>query len=248
MSSTTMQSGWRPRLVLFDLDDTLCDHDSSLRLRLRVAFGAACDGLGDVDLDDLVSSAVAHSVAGTDHFAEVLAARGVCDPVRVERAVASYVGDRYRGLALFDESLEVVESIKQQARVGLITNGPSVIQRNKLLRLEITELFPFVLVSEEVGSWKPDPAIFHRALALGGARAEEAVYVGDSPEHDVAGARSAGLRSVWVNRRGRTWPGGPRADFEIRDLRQLIPLLGLDREPAAGSAGEPGRVVGPRGL
>ena len=69
-------------------------------------------------------------------------------PVRVERAVASYVGDRYRGLALFDESLEVVESIKQQARVGLITNGPSAIQRDKLLRLEITELFPFVLVSE----------------------------------------------------------------------------------------------------
>ena len=220
-------AGGRPRLVLFDLDDTLCDHDSSLRLRLRMAFASACSGIDRMDLDALVAASVERSVAGTDHFADVLAAHGVCEPERVQRAVTHYVADRYRGLKLFDESLAVVEAIKRQARVGMITNGPSEIQRNKILRLEIADLFPFVLVSEEVGVWKPDPTIFRRALELGEAEPAEAVYVGDSPEHDVAGARAAGLRSVWVNRRGRAWPGGPPPDFEVRNLRDLFPLLGF---------------------
>ncbi|HUZ03187.1 MAG TPA: HAD family hydrolase [Thermomicrobiaceae bacterium] len=233
MIDTIGRSGQRPRLVLFDLDDTLCDHDGSLRLRLRLAFASACRDLPGIDLDAAVAAAVERSVAGTEHFGDVLAARGVRDPERVERAVAHYAADRYRGLRLFDESLDVVETIKRQARVGMITNGPSEIQRNKIRRLEIGELFPFVLVSEEVGSWKPDTAIFHRALELGQASPAEAVYVGDSPEHDVAGARAAGLRSVWVNRGGRTWPGGPAPDFEVRDLRDLLPLLGFDASPLA---------------
>lgn len=231
MSVSIAREALSPRLVLFDLDDTLCDHDASLRLRLRLAFEEACRGLSGVDLDAAVAEAVAHPAAGTDHFAAVLAAQGVRDPERFQRAAAHYLADRYRGLYLFDESLAVVETIKRRARVGLVTNGPSAIQRNKIQRLGIVELFPFVLVSEEVGAWKPDPVIFRRALELGEADASEAVYVGDSPEHDVAGARAAGLRSVWVNRHGREWPGGPRPDHEVRNLRDLVPLLGFAADP-----------------
>jgi len=221
-------SGFRPKLVLFDLDDTLCDHNASLRLRLRVAFAEACRGLDDVDLDALVEAAVARSVFGTDHFADILTTVGAGTPERVERAVASYVSDRYRGLKLFDEALEVVDAVRQHVRVGMITNGPSVIQRNKIARLRIADAFPFILVSEEVGVWKPDPAIFQRALELGEAAPHEAVYVGDNPEHDVAGARAAGLASVWVNRTGREWPGGPPPDYTIANLRELLPLFGFD--------------------
>lgn len=224
-------SGFRPKLVLFDLDDTLCDHDTSLRLRLRVAFEDACHGLGEVDLARLVEVAVARSVFGTDHFGDILALAGADAPERVERAVTSYVSDRYRGLELFDEALEVVGAVRQYARVGMITNGPSEIQRNKIARLRIADVFPFILVSEEVGAWKPDPAIFLRALELGEAEPHEAVYVGDNPEHDVAGARAAGLVSVWVNRAGRAWPGGPPPDYAVGNLRELLPLFGFDGAP-----------------
>jgi len=61
--------------------------------------------------------------------------------------------------------------------------------------------------SAEAGAAKPDPRIFARAIALAGGDAEAgaggALHVGDSPAHDVAGARAAGLRPVLVVRAGR---------------------------------------------
>ncbi len=59
-----------------------------------------------------------------------------------------------------------------------------------------------VLTSASLASAKPDPGIFAAALALTGVAAEEAVHVGDSLEHDVAGALSAGVHAVWVRRKG----------------------------------------------
>lgn len=59
-----------------------------------------------------------------------------------------------------------------------------------------------VLTSASLASAKPDPGIFAATLALTGVAAEEAVHVGDSLEHDVAGALSAGVQAVWVRREG----------------------------------------------
>jgi putative hydrolase of the HAD superfamily len=75
------------------------------------------------------------------------------------------------------------------------------------------------LTSAEVGRAKPDPLIFERALALAGARADEAIHVGDSPEADVAGARAAGIEPVLVVRDGSAPPAGVRA---IASLSSLI--------------------------
>ncbi|HEU4792355.1 MAG TPA: HAD family hydrolase [Nitrolancea sp.] len=217
-----------PRLVLFDLDDTLCDHSTSLRVRLHMAFGPAFDGISGVDLHEVVEASAARSIAGTEHFAAVLGEFGVTDPERISGAIQRYIGDRYRGLKLYDESLEVIQAIRRRKQLGLITNGPSKIQRDKLMWLDIAHLFPLALVSEEEGIAKPDPEIFHRALRLAGSQPDEAIYIGNAPEIDVAGAQAAGLHSVWINRGNQLWPGGKRPDHEIADLRALLPLLGLD--------------------
>jgi FMN phosphatase YigB (HAD superfamily) len=58
------------------------------------------------------------------------------------------------------------------------------------------------LSSAEVGRAKPDPLIFERALRLADVAPEDAIHVGDSLEHDVAGARAAGIRPVLVTRGG----------------------------------------------
>lgn len=225
-----------PSLVLFDLDDTLCDHYTSLRLRLRLAFEAAVDPRHDVDMDTLVEEAAAQSVGGTKYFAEVLHRHELFDPGRIDRALEVYLSDRYRGLELFDDALHVVRIVSESARVGLITNGPSQIQRDKIARLAIGDLFELILVSEEEGVWKPDPLIFRRALDRFGIDADDAMYVGDSAEHDVAGARAAGITSVWINRRGREWPGGLRADHEISSLLELPGLLGLTPAGVTGAS------------
>jgi putative hydrolase of the HAD superfamily len=76
--------------------------------------------------------------------------------------------------------------------------------------------------SAEAGAAKPDPAIFARALALAGVPAAEAWHAGDSPEHDVAGARAAGLRPVLVARDGTAG-----ADGDVAVVRSLTGLARL---------------------
>ena len=93
---------------------------------------------------------------------------------------------------------------KADRPIGIVTNGPTEVQRAKLELLGIDRLVDFVLVSEEFGVAKPDPAIFREALRLAGVKPEEAIFVGDSVEFDMAGARAAGIPTVWVNRHAAT--------------------------------------------
>ena len=59
-----------------------------------------------------------------------------------------------------------------------------------------------VVTSAQVGSRKPDPAIFRPALRLARCSATEAVYVGDTPAEDVEGARAAGIRALLIDSDG----------------------------------------------
>src|SRR5215211_1155089 len=59
-----------------------------------------------------------------------------------------------------------------------------------------------VVTSAEVGARKPDPAIFAAALERAGCQSGEAIYVGDTPEEDLDGARAAGLRALLIDRKG----------------------------------------------
>jgi putative hydrolase of the HAD superfamily len=59
-----------------------------------------------------------------------------------------------------------------------------------------------VVTSAEAGVRKPDPAIFEPALRLARCTPPEAVYVGDTPSEDLAGARAAGIRALLIDRQG----------------------------------------------
>ncbi len=92
-------------------------------------------------------------------------------------------------------------------------------------RLEETGLAPLVdgaVASAEVGSAKPDGAIFRAALELAGVEAADAWHVGDTPEADVEGARAAGLRPVLIARAAP--PRALTGVLTVGSLAELIPL------------------------
>ncbi len=84
--------------------------------------------------------------------------------------------------------------------------------------------------SEGARSCKPDPEFFALALAKARCQAERVVFVGDSPEHDIAGARAAGMTTVLISEAGTTPPlqsGNVTvaADHQIATLSELLPLV-----------------------
>jgi putative hydrolase of the HAD superfamily len=103
------------------------------------------------------------------------------------------------------------------ARLAVVSNW-DVSLHDVLERTELRGRVDAVVISAEVGVAKPDPAIFRTALERLGAKATDAVHVGDSVEHDIAGARAAGLEAVFVARNGAQAPDGVRVVTSLDGL------------------------------
>lgn len=82
--------------------------------------------------------------------------------------------------------------------------------------------FAAVVTSEEVGAYKPAPAMFEAGLTRLGLAAHDVVHIGDSLSNDIRGAHTAGIRAAWINRRGRRAPAGLPIAYEVADLGGLL--------------------------
>jgi putative hydrolase of the HAD superfamily len=125
--------------------------------------------------------------------------------------------------SLYPETLATLDALKERGlRLAVISNFDSRLF-DILKGLGVSSHFESIVISSRTGYAKPAPEIFHRALALSRARAEEAIHVGDSPDKDAAGATSAGLVGVLLDRNARVKSNSfPR----VQNLAGLIPLVG----------------------
>jgi len=120
----------------------------------------------------------------------------------------------------------MLSSLRERYPVGLLTNGPTVAQREKLAALDWADAFDAVVITGELAAGKPDGAAFEALLSRLGSGPGETAYVGDEVAADVGGAAEAGLRVVQV-----VFPGGPdpdpRADAHVvrDDLARELPAV-----------------------
>lgn len=127
---------------------------------------------------------------------------------------------------LFPDAIETLMAVRKlDLKVGLLSNWDHRL-RPVLEGLGLMPLLDAVTISCEVGVEKPDPKIFHAAWsALGVARGEEVLHVGDSYRDDVLGALAVGMGAVLVERAGKhPWDGAT-----IRRLGDLTALLDEER-------------------
>lgn len=112
-------------------------------------------------------------------------------------------------------------------RLGVVSNFDYTPTVEAALRHHgIRERFDTVVVSAEVGWRKPRPEIFARALDALGMSPAEVLFVGDSPETDLLGARNLAMDAVWVNPAGRACPPGiPAPTGTVSGLPELLGLL-----------------------
>jgi FMN phosphatase YigB (HAD superfamily) len=115
-------------------------------------------------------------------------------------------------------------------KVGLVSNftyAPAIYA--SLRKLKINNFFNAVVISEGIGWRKPHQTIFNQALRMLRVKAEETVFVGDSPREDMEGARKAGMRTVFVssgfNSLADLEKCGVKPDFVVKDLEELCGKL-----------------------
>jgi HAD superfamily hydrolase (TIGR01549 family) len=233
-----------PTAVVFDLDDTLHDAaglEAEMWAELCAAVG---EELPDVELgamrerwlharDTLYAGVLDGSldIEGyrRAHLAETLAPWGTPSEALTARTLALRHAQLERA-RFVDDAVELLGRLRGEGvRTGLLTNGPSWMQRRKVEVLELERQLDAIAISEEIGVAKPDPAAFAAALELLGAEPEEAVMVGDHIEWDVRGALDAGLRgAVWIDVAGLGGepPPGALRVTRLADVPAALERLG----------------------
>lgn len=152
--------------------------------------------------------------------------RPIFEELLHDKDLAEKLSERYQSLSLektffYPDAEEALRNLS--GKKGLVTNGPRLVQWEKIEKFGLSEYFDVIVVSGEVGVAKPNPQIFHRALSSIGSGPAESFYVGDVEKLDIIGAKNAGLTSILI-RRGDT-PPKVKPDYEIHDMRELYELV-----------------------
>lgn len=133
---------------------------------------------------------------------------------------------RIESLTRYPETVNVLEHWRARVPLALVTNGASRLQWRKLVATGLTNYFSTVVVSEDVGVGKPDPAMFEVALRELELDRCEVVMVGNDPDRDVAGAIRAGIKPIRVRREDSRSTDQRSGDVdEIADLTELTGLI-----------------------
>jgi len=161
-------------------------------------------------------------------FAKALAAQPQGEGIPSDAAeflAAEFASTRRARQRLLPGARELMTELASTHRLALLTNGAPDLQREKIAASGLGSFFHAIAVSGEHGIGKPKPEIFHRLLGELGVTPEESVMVGNSLERDIAGARNAGIRSIWIRVPGSEEQADVTPDYTITSLAEIPAIL-----------------------
>lgn len=218
------------KAVLFDLDKTLYENDEELeawgRSVITKSFTREQAELFSAVLPEVVASTEpmgegieqALTKIGIEHAGTRSAVRSL-----LTRMSAEWFSEM-RLTAEADALLAVLD--QRKIPYGIITNAPSI-QQIKVEKLGLASRASCVLISEIYGAAKPHATIFLAAAVELGIPCGSILFVGDSPDADIVGARGVQMRTAWL-RRGRPWPAelvGQEPEFVLDSLEEVVALI-----------------------
>ena len=116
------------------------------------------------------------------------------DGARGQRVASRFLADMS---AAFARNRPVLETLRERYRLGVVSNFYGNLEA-ACESSGLAPLFGVMTDSQRVGAEKPEPAIFHAALAALRAAPETTVMVGDSLRRDGEGARRSGMGFIWI--------------------------------------------------
>jgi putative hydrolase of the HAD superfamily len=222
-----------PAAVLFDLDDTLYPQRSWLSGAWRAVATRAVEF--DVDPVALLRALLAVSAQGSDRgriIDRALDLVGAKD-VPVAPLVEAFRLHAPERLDTYPGTHRALTLLARRTPLALVADGDPMIQRNKLQALGLGGRFSAIVLSDELGREhrKPDPLPFQVALEMLGVDPADAVFIGDQPDKDTAGALAAGVRPIRVHT--GEYSGSPDVPTPWGSVRDVVAAIGLLDEASA---------------
>jgi putative hydrolase of the HAD superfamily len=223
------------KCVLFDIDDTL--YDTSLQMsmaRLNAVKAMVEAGLpANIEiayriLEEIVKEFGPHY---NQHFDRLLERLGLkWNPRVIAAGVTAYRETSSAYLKTYSDTVPTLLKLRENGyRLGIVSEGKTVKQWQKLIQLGIQHLFHYVLISEEIKENTVTPKMFELVLKEFDASPEETVFVGNQIETDILCANKAGVISVRM-RKGEHRVEEPKSlemapKFEISKVSEIFEVL-----------------------
>jgi len=151
---------------------------------------------------------------GISNPAAALAVSRAYGDVRSESGVLPYPGvDR------------LLTDLKPNYKLGLLTNGPSDIQWEKVAALGFDKQFDAIIVAGDVGIYKPDVRVFEMLLEQLGSNPQHSLFAGDTYDTDIVGALNTGMHTAWIVQDDKTLLRGVRPTLMMTETAALREVL-----------------------
>lgn len=210
-------------IICFDLDNTLFDYEKTFQQTMEhcfqklsnrwknpnqissedwfLIFKKYCDLHWSIYAEKKITKKQYRRLRFLDTMRElqIQADENVADELQAnfEKVVGHFVAP-YHGMHSLLSKLK-----EQDISLGIITNGRKRIQEEKVANLPFYYLFPkdTIVISESIGFEKPNHCIFDEAFQRVSVEKSKPLYIGDSWEQDIVGAKEAGWDAIYFNSR-----------------------------------------------
>ncbi|MGE7688399.1 HAD family hydrolase [Lysinibacillus sp. NPDC097214] len=211
--------------VIFDLDGTLLDRDSSVHSFIDQQYERLKPHLSHILKETYVRRFIEldnHGYVWKDKVYQQLIEE-FSIKLFSEEMLEDYLQEFKNHCVPFENLHSMLHNLKKQGlKLGMITNGYGQFQLDNIRALGIEHDFEVILISEWEGIKKPNAEIFDRALSKLGVSANDSLYVGDHPFNDVEAAKKVGMMAIW--KRNDAWQN-VEADYFIDNLIEIQEVL-----------------------
>ena len=221
--------------ILFDADNTLFDFDKSERYALQTTlsqFGLTFTQ-ENLDLYHAVNRRCWREMEEGKLSKEELRIRrfklffaGIKKEADPQAVSDVYLKTLSQCSFLIEGAIPLLEAVRGQYKLGLVTNGLKEVQRPRIKKAQIGEYFEILVVSDEIGHAKPHAPFFDFAFSqMQNPPKNRVIMVGDSIHSDIQGGNNYGLDTCWYNYENRSNHLHIKPTFEITQLSQLHEVL-----------------------
>jgi putative hydrolase of the HAD superfamily len=222
-------------MIFFDIDDTILDNqgaETSAAIEFHQLYSNvfpeppdefACNWrmITEKHVQRYLSGELSFQCQRRERLKELFYHYRILTDIEADNIFQSYLEAYERNWSIFPDVKPCLEQLSG-IELGIISNGDSSQQRQKLIATEILDRFSVVIISEDVGISKPDEKIFLEACRIAKVSPSECWHVGDNLEADYKGSQSAGLKGIWLNRNGMDSTNGVKSIKSLSELTRVI--------------------------
>ena len=225
--------------VIFDIDDTLLNHSGALRKAIDEFYDSYIKGSSITKkdfrniwnteqkkyFDDYLNNAVTFEEQKYLRIQSIFRQIGVyIDVDSAYEYFLNYLKMYEKNWELFDDVKSVLEELEDY-KLGIISDGDSHQQRDKLKKFRIERYFDSIVISDDISSTKPTKKIFTECLNRLNTESDKAMYIGDDYKKDFKGAIRRGLKACLIDRNSNIKIEEIDNNYKINSLMCLKSIL-----------------------